>query len=240
MNLLHLIRLVGLACVLAAAANAGAPPDRSREPSSADRERWKARGEEFLDRFIRHLADGDEAEYQRLQTLHREDPDQFRKELEERRDQARCDQLRGGLHDFPTVLQAIEALPENEQSAFTKRVGELLAGPRRTGPEGANRGGWPPRKDGSNRQDDRELQDLVTRFRQASDADKVLVLKDLRAQLETQFERGEEDRRRMIESVEKRLEELRRMMAERSENRSDIIEDRLREVLADPAPPRGP
>jgi hypothetical protein len=225
--------IAGLAVLVAAPGWAGTSPPDPDAPPAQNRAPRPPRDREagYLDRFIRQLADGDEPEYQRLRTLHEKDPAEFRRLLAERRDRLRADRAIHALSEFPAIRDAIRSLPPEQSAAFRTRLTALLGDP--PPPPGADRNDGRPRGDGDGNRRDSSARELARQYRDAADADKAAVLTELRRQLETQFEKGEEDRARMIEAVEQRLHGLRKVLDERAKNREEIINCRIEELLED-------
>lgn len=220
-----------LAACIAAPARAGdlRPPDRDPPPQHRTPRDGREAG--FLDRFIRQLADGDDAEYQRLREMHEQDPAKFRRMLADRRDQLRTDHAIRELSEFPAVREAIGSMPPNQLKDFRERLTQLLADAHPP-PSDPGRSGWKPRGD-SDRDGDSGIRTLTRKYHEVSEAERAAVLAELSRQLDVQFKEGEEDRARMIEAIEKRLDGLRRMLDERARNREEIIKCRLDELLAE-------
>lgn len=178
------------------------------------------RGGGGVDDWLRHVAEQDPAEFDRLQQLRKEDPHRFRKEL---RGRLVREQVRKKLMSDPDMKAFLESLPDEKRNALINRLAEPGSGPMR-------RHGGPPNQNKEAQELDRTVKQLVKTYRNAADADQDGLRDELRTALARQFDLRETERQKYLARLDEKLRKLKVSVDRRQANRDQIIDRRLQEL----------
>jgi len=211
-------------------------------------------GREFspLDHWMRRLQTRDPEEFERLRTLHEENPEAFMRELRERIERLQQKHILSELKAYPELYNAITNMPEDERREVLQKITHHPGqGPR--GPEDMNNRGQPMghssrgdknqygamSRKGKNSNPEiralsRETREMANAYQQAeTQEEKEAIHDDLRAKLDDLFELREAERKTQIQRVQKEVEKLQKILDRRRKNKESIIEKRLQELTAD-------
>ncbi len=244
-----------LACSLAGAAVAqdgDARRNRGSEDSPEGPRPPLARGEfrgqglgpggPLTERWLQRLQETNPEEHARLRALRENNPDGFHQEMRRR---LRDELGKKLLREHPAVAQAIQGLPDTERDWLVARLmGSDDRGPRGGGPGptmGPNSTGGPDPAGVSGRrldEGDAEIWRLGRAVQETRDGTERARLQGLlREKLDQSFSRKHERRQAELDEMESKLREARAYLQEREKNRAAIIEQRIKELMADPPAP---
>lgn len=207
------------------------PPDEGQIPGMEERGPRRGPGGGFL----QTLRDEDPAAYQRLMDLRKRDMRAFREalhaEMEARGIEPGRHWQRGVAgqvlqnleEEQPEKFAALQRLHEEDPQAFREKMRELLAGRARE---------FYRRQGGLDlREQERELQQLAQRYREAdNEAEKEELKAELTTKLEATFDAMLEAQEERIRQIEAELTAMRDKLTERRELRDRVIERRIEEL----------
>ena len=181
--------------------------------------------ESHVDEWLARIEQSNPAEYEKLMTLRKENPEAFRAEL---RDRLHHRQQMAHIKDWPKLQAFLTTLSPEERN----NILDLIS------PPGEGRGFQkkPCGSDPAILSLEEEINRLAKSFHASADpAEKAQIQTDVRARLEKIFALKEQGRREMIKKAEDDLIKLREQLEKRTANRDMIIERRMGEIL-NPSP----
>ncbi|MBU0676650.1 MAG: hypothetical protein KJ626_00905, partial [Verrucomicrobia bacterium] len=174
----------------------------------------------YLGRYMEHLRLLSPEEFEELDTLRREHPEQFRKVL---RDKLKERNAWKSFEDDPELKETLMSLPEDRRQRLLHKFGKLKdnAGPKRGKGESENR---------KVRQLELEVRDLARTYHEAPDEEKEELKSALRTKLEALFAEREQERQKQIDRMRGKLDELQEAFEKRQSLRNEIIDRRLQDL----------
>lgn len=249
------LRWMFLALLSASACGAAAQPqgDGQRQPSNGgpsggpDRQRYHKDGRPsdggYIDQWLDMLRSRNPEEFEKMRKLREENPDEFHRLLRQRLQDMRMKfQPGGSLNDHPKVMEALKNLPPEDRDWVMQRLQSQPGGGYMGSPGMGfdRRGGLTDLKRVMTPEIARaeeKTRELSRKYRAAqNDQERDAVLGELRANLGEQFDLTEKARGDQLRQIEEKIPKLRQQLEDRLARRDELIETRLKEVIAGDGP----
>ncbi len=177
-----------------------------------------------FDMWLDRLRREDSEEFERLQTLRRDSPEEFFREAKKALREEFVERLK---RERPAVFTALKNLSPEDRDWVLSRMSQRFAGGMDRRDMERPDHGHPPDEPGED-----TIRKLAQAYREApNDAAKGEIKTQLRAALGEAFDRRAERRRGELAQFEKRIGEMRSTLESRQARRDEIIDRRLGEIL---------